>query len=111
MTALNPSFAPSITQEDIFRLCATIADFSHKADLRWRAMPVVAWEFATLGEYACALVAVRQAIPVHEQCQRVVAPHIYELDAYGVTFRLICKAKVASARGPYAATEIKYEGF
>lgn len=99
---------------DIVRLCAEIHEFSHKADLCWKGVPVITWEFATVGDFANTRAAILQALEPHMvgavgSWQRTVAPDTMEIDCHGVTFRLVCKQRHWTPRGPYGIGDMKFE--
>jgi hypothetical protein len=79
--------------DDIRRLCATIADFSAAADLRFKAMPVITWSFATTRDLNHARANLMQCLsgdlmPMSKEQVERVRGRICEIDCYGVTFRL-----------------------
>lgn len=41
----------SLTADQVSTMCRVVGTFSHLAGWRWQAMPVIAWEFATISDF------------------------------------------------------------
>lgn len=101
-----------ITMHEIRRLCAEVGAFSSCANWRFQAMPVVAWEFPTIGDFAAAKKQVLRAVAplmsyeVGTSWHRAVSPEVYEIDCMGVTLRLACRQRLATRHGVAGAAEI-----
>ena len=103
--------------ETIVRTCREVHRMSRMANWQWKGMPVLQWEFATIGDFARAKVDILQAIQPHmvgnteAAWQRVDGPEICELDCHGITFRLICKQRLAAPGGKtYGAAQVVISG-
>jgi hypothetical protein len=104
-----------MTSDDIIRLCAEVSHFSKKANLRWKGLPIIAWEFADIGDFHNAKAMLMRAITPMMLAytgdtppwQRIIDPSVMEIDCHGVTFRLICKQKMMTRHGPFGAAEMK----
>lgn len=88
--------------ETIVRTCREVYRLSRMANWRWKGMPIIQWEFPDIGEFHRAKVDLLRAIEpmmvkmVSEASwQRIDGPEICEIDCHGVTFRLICKQRLA----------------
>lgn len=96
---------------DIKRVCAAAAHFSAKAGLRFKAMPVLVWEFGAISEFMEARANLMMAITPEMQGGRVrtkkICSEVEEIDCHGITLRLVCKEKVMHMTGPYGATDIE----
>lgn len=100
-----------IEASDIIKLCAEVYHFSRKADLRWKGMPVIAWEFADISDFMRTRASILRAldpmmIATGGGHGRKIGQDTEEIDCHGVTFRLICKQKMMTRHGPYGATEM-----
>ena len=78
-------------------------------------MPVLQWEFASIADYHRARCDLLRALEPELRFMvkggehfRKVSDDVEELDCYGTTFRLICKQKIMTPRGPFGAAEMKY---
>jgi hypothetical protein len=101
----------NIDFNDVVRLCAEVYQFSRKADLRWKGLPVVTWEFGDMGDFMNTKAMLLRALQPHmigdtKSWQRVLDPTTLEIDCHGVTFRLICKQKMMTRHGPFGAAEM-----
>ena len=83
---------------DIIRICAEVSRFGLKANYTFKGLPVVQWEFSSVGDFARARDEILRAIsPMMGSTinpaswQRTVDRHTFEIDCYNVTFRLVCK--------------------
>lgn len=98
-------------------LCADISHFGDEQNWRFKAMPVISYEFATIKEFCEAVFALEQMLRTDPSTQasgislRIVGSHTREIDCCGVTFRLICHEQVMTVRGPYGAAELKPDHF
>lgn len=98
--------------EDIERLCDRVAHFSGKAGLRFKAMPVIEWEFASIDEYMRAramLMSVLTPDLVNASAARTPRPassHVEEIEIFNVTFRLICRQMLATPYGTVGAARV-----
>lgn len=102
-----------MTPDDIVRVCATVGEFSRMANWRWKALPIVEWEFPTISEFARARAQILQAVtPLmvygENNWQRSMDANTLEIDCHGVTFRLVCRERMATPHGSYGAAEIIY---
>ena len=86
-----------IDTQDIIKVCGTISDFVKNADMRFKALPVLAFEFVDMSSFMSARMNFLQAIepqliyPTGKG--RRVDDHTEEFDCYGVTVRLICRER------------------
>ncbi len=99
--------------DDIIRICREVSQFSQLANFRFKALPIVAWEFADLRDFMNARAALMRAIePVMMMTTRggdllrKVDDSTVEIDCHGVTFRLTCHQKVMTQHGPRGAAYI-----
>ena len=88
------------------RICAETRRFSMQANWKWVALPVMQWEFADIGQFAIARMQLLQALEPHmlamqspSDWQRTDGPDRFEIDCYGVTFRLVCRQRIATPGG------------
>lgn len=89
------------------QLCAEARRFSVQADWKWVALPVMQWEFADIGQFAIAKMQLLQVIePIMmpmmrnpADWQRTDGPDRFEIDCYGITFRLVCRQRIATSGG------------
>lgn len=102
-----------MTLSDLAQLSAQISNFSRKHNYRWKACPVICWEFATLNDYFHARADLEQAIcsePYYaatpRQFTRTLSPDTCELDCYGVTFRLTCLQRMMTPAGERGANQL-----
>lgn len=102
-----------IDMDDIGRLCAEARRLSTKAGWRFKALPVMEWTFPTIGDFVRAKVQVQRALlphmaPTRDQAwQRIVSPSSFEIDYYGITFRLVCREVLATPQGNYGAAQVQ----
>lgn len=103
--------------EAIVRTCREAHRLSRMANWQWKSMPVLQWEFATIGDFARAKMDILRAVQPHmigtneAAWQRIDGPEICELDCYGITVRLICKQRLAAPDGKaYGAAHIVISG-
>lgn len=95
--------------EHIKQVCYEVRNFSDRSGLRFRAMPVIEWEFADIHEYMRARVMLKQCLtPDLIAAQvvsgpRVINPHCEEIELFGVTFRLICHQMLHTPYGEVGA--------
>lgn len=100
--------------DDIERLCAEARRLSTKANWAFKALPVMEWTFPTIGDFARAKMQVQRALTPRMGLtsegawQRAVSPSTFEVDYYGITFRLICREVLATPQGNYGAAQILY---
>lgn len=99
--------------QDIIRICREVSLFSKQAHFRFKALPVVAWDFADLSDFMNARVALMRAIEPQMMMTtrggdllRKVDDFTVEIDCHGVTFRLSCHQKVMTRHGPRGAAYI-----
>jgi hypothetical protein len=105
-----------IEADDIIRICAEVSRFGRKANYTFKGLPVVQWEFPTIGDFARARVEILQAVsPMmvaaldSSSWQRSIDPNTFEIDCHNVTFRLICKQRMdVPGVGPVGAAEMIY---
>lgn len=104
-----------VTAEEIARLCHEASLFSSSAGWTFKALPVMQWEFPTIGDFARARVQLIRAISplmVAERneaaWQRATSPSTFEIDCYGITFRLVCKQILATPARNFGAAQILY---
>ena len=90
--------------DDIIRTCREVHRLSRIADWRWKGMPVIQWEFLDISQFGRAKMDLLSAIgPMmmhtrnEAEWQRNDGPEICEIDCHGVTFRLVCKQRLAVA--------------
>jgi hypothetical protein len=100
--------------EAIARLSAEASKFSSRAQWHFKARPVLSFEFSTLSDFARAQMDLMQAVsPVMIYAvgwERRPAPHIFEVDCLGITFRLICTQVVKLPDGSaLGASEVKFK--
>jgi hypothetical protein len=80
--------------DDVRRACAEVRGFSQKANWRWKALPILTWEFADRHVFDNARATLRRALDKDlvpgsiQAVERLNQPNHSEIDAYGVTFRL-----------------------
>lgn len=99
---------------DIARLCREASYFQAKRNWQLKAPCVISWEFADIGEFHAARADLMREILTADaylamkpsQIERVVSPHMVELDCCGVTFRLVCLAIMDTQHGPKGAMEV-----
>jgi hypothetical protein len=91
--------------EEIRKTCYTVMRLGKLAQLQFKALPVIQWEFADKSNFFRAEAALKQALDremthVVMDYQRREMPRVgvVEFDCYGVTFRLICKAIAVDVR-------------
>lgn len=104
------------TAEDVIRLCAEVSHFGRKADYTFKGLPVVQWEFPTIGDFGRAKVELLQVLSPMMigsigpgAWQRAIDEHTFEMDCHAVTFRLVCRQVLAVPRGKtVGASEIVY---
>lgn len=87
---------------DVIRACAEVHQLGRIAGLRFKALPIIQWEFADKSEFFNADAALQRALSTvltHKDGRgdrREMLPQgVVEFDCHGVTFRLICKAIAA----------------
>lgn len=101
-----------IETQSLQALCAHINHFSASTEWRWKALPIVTWEFGTVREYHNARAELRMAIARDMSLTgsdspiRAVNSACEEFDCYGVTFRLVCKEMTMTVRGPIGVVEL-----
>ena len=95
-----------VSFDAIVRMCAGVHGFSRMAGWRWKALPVIQWEFSTLSEFARAVVELREAIApqmLHARSdaewQRATHQDTFEIEAHGVMLRLVCAERLALPDG------------
>lgn len=88
--------------DDVVRVCAEVHQFGRVAGLRFKALPIIQWEFADKSEFFNADAALQRALAAvliysdGRGARREMFPQgVVEFDCHGVTFRLICKAVAA----------------
>jgi hypothetical protein len=91
--------------EEIRKTCYTVMRLGKLAQLQFKALPVIQWEFADKSNFFRAEAALKQALDremthVVMDYQRREMPRVgvVEFDCYGVTFRLICKTIAVDVR-------------
>lgn len=96
----------NFTADDIIRVCAEISHFGRKADYTFKGLPVVQWEFATIGDFARAKIEILRALsPMMvgslgpAAWQRTIDEYTFEVDCHAVTFRLVCRQSLALPMG------------
>jgi hypothetical protein len=104
-----------LSSDDIMRLCGEVRRLSQKVNWQWKGLPVAQWEFATIADFARAKMQLERAISpmmIHTRSdaswQRALSPSVWEVDANGVTFRLVCREEMQTPRGSLGATQIRY---
>lgn len=105
-----------IDADDIIRICAEVSRFGRKANYTFKGLPVVQWEFLSVGDFARARVEILQAIsPMMvgaldpASWQRSVDRYTFEIDCHNVTFRLVCKQEMdVQGVGRVGVTEMIY---
>jgi hypothetical protein len=105
-----------MTPDEIMRLCDSVGDFSRSNDWRFKAKPVIVWEFSTIGEYARARMDILRAMQdllkfsrTDDGWQRAISSEVTEIDCMGVTFRLVCAEKTMTPKGPYGVGDMKFK--
>lgn len=103
----------TLDTETIVRTCREVHRLSRIANWQWKGMPIIQWEFPDISEFHRARMDLLQAITpmmtnmtTEAAWQRIDGPEVCEIDCHGVTFRLICKQRLAvpgSTRGVGAA--------
>lgn len=100
----------SLTQDDLHRVCAAVRDFVGVADWRFKVLPVLRFEFATMNDYARAY---HDLIRAHETA--AILGNMRK-DGRGADFEfanvrveLICNEKVMTKHGPYGAGEVSFK--
>lgn len=97
---------------DLKRLCAEVRRFSMKADLTWKGLPKVCWEFVQRKDFEEARFLImsilkEELIPTtlkgHE---RIMGSETMEIDCMGVTFRLVCRDRVYIGSRSYGIGDI-----
>lgn len=101
---------------DLIRLCHEVDRASKINNWQFVGMPVIVWEFPTINEFVHAREELISAIVESKQFQhlagdgykRILGDDTTEVDCYGVTFRLVCKARAyrPDGRGSYGATDV-----
>jgi hypothetical protein len=99
--------------QDVIRICREVDLFSRIAKFRFKALPVVAWEFADLRDFMNARVALMRAIEPQmlmmtrgRDLLRKVDDSTVEIDCHGVTFRLTCHQRIMTKHGPRGAAHL-----
>lgn len=92
-------------------LCNHVSDFGARENWRFKAMPVIVWEFASINDFMDARVGLERMLiktPPYtlDALLRSPAPHLCEIDCCGITFRLVCREVLMTEHGPYGAAEI-----
>lgn len=106
----------SFTDDDVIRVCAEVSRFGRKAGYTFKGLPVVQWEFPTIGDFARAKVELLRALsPMMVGAlgagawQRETDESTFEIDCHAVTFRLVCRQVLAVPGGrTVGAAEIVY---
>lgn len=82
-----------ITQEDIERLCHEVSAFSKKANLQFKSLPIITWEFVDPFEFNLTYRILKEGLRFTRPQERVNNYGI-EFDCHNVTFKLILKRHV-----------------
>lgn len=97
-------------ESDIIRLCREVDTFSRSADFRFKALPIVSWEFGDLSDFLRARAALMRAIEPQmkmttrgDDLLRKKDDNTVEIDCHGITFRLTCHVKMMTPHGPRGA--------
>lgn len=105
----------SLDLDDIRRLSQEAYRFSRIANWQWKGRPTMEWEFTTIKDFARARMELMQALKDEMSCRatsdwtRTLDPETFEIDYHGITFRLICRQRIATQEGAkVGATEIIY---
>lgn len=108
----------SIDDQSIIRMCGEARRFSSVAGWQFQGMAVMQWEFASISAFAEAKMQLLRAITpmmMHARSdaawQRATSPDECEIDCNGVTFRLICKQRLATPLRTVCAAEILFHPF
>src|SRR5262249_37458911 len=96
-------------------LCTHINNFGQWHNWRFKAVPVILWEFSSVGDFANAVSQLSECMhkrwpEVSGQIMRQVSPSCIEIDACGVIFRLVCLDIRMTERGPMGAADLVMGG-
>ena len=98
-----------MTLPEIRQLCAEVEAFSKAQRWRWKANPVLVYEFADQSDFVDAHAALLEALVgepyvLGAAMQRKITSHSVEIDCYGITLRLSCKRALVGS--PCRETEV-----
>lgn len=99
-----------MTSDDIKRICFEVRRLSHAAHWDMKGLPVIVWQFATIGDFASArrdllMAMTADVAPAGSERERLVSGEVTELECYGVIFRLVCAQQSMTRSGPLGANE------
>ena len=105
-----------IDDQTIIRICGEVRRFSQIANWQWSGLPVIQWEFPTISAFARAkmqlLAALSPMMMMHmrneTERQRATSKDEFEIDCNGVTFRLMCKQRIATPLHTVWAAEMVF---
>lgn len=86
-------------------------DFGDRQNWQFKGLPVLVWEFGPVEDFIAAQRELMQCIAPHmvpgENLAKIIGPDICEVDCFGVTFRLICKGRLAiPGKGSFSANDL-----
>jgi hypothetical protein len=99
---------------EIADLCNRVYRFQALQNWRFKALPVISWEFPDVGEFFAARAMLERAINASRQpfavdMIRLPDRSTVEMDVCGVTFRLSCPAIYTTADGQHrGVNELRY---
>jgi hypothetical protein len=97
---------------DVVHLCHAVERFGAKQGWRFKALPVITWEFADFHDFAFARQALCDAIRASfpskliTELETIINPNAVRIEAVRCTFILTCHVTFDLGRGPTGAAEM-----
>lgn len=99
--------------DDIVRMSREVYVFGARENWRFKALPIITFEFSTLGDFARAKMEMLQCTRAmlfmfDEKSQtRMFQDDTFEMDIHGVTVRLVCTQIMMTPQGPIGAGSVR----